>query len=116
MQTEKRKINPRSLANLKRDAGPGRPKGSLSGRSKVLQTLDSILAEHKTKEKIIKFYLSKLDDDPGSFLKDHVYPFIPKDVNLNLPDTDITVVIRHRAQQLAEEIREDVKIDVSQLK
>ena len=116
MQTEKRKINPRSLANLKRDAGPGRPKGSLSGRSKVLQTLDLILAEHKTQEKIIEFYLSKLDDDPNSFLKDHVYPFIPRNVSLNLPDTDITVIIKHRAQQLIEEIREDIKTDVSQLK
>ncbi|MFX0133027.1 MAG: hypothetical protein ACFFDN_05205 [Candidatus Hodarchaeota archaeon] len=78
-----RKINPNSLKNLT-PGGPGRPKGSKSGRTLVLQTLDKILAEQKTQEKIREFYQAKIDENLDQFLRDHVYPFIPKEAKLNL--------------------------------
>lgn len=84
----------------------GRPKGSVSGRTLVLQTLDRILAEQKTQDKIAAFYNEKIDDDLQVFLKDHVYPFIPKEASLKL-ETDLTVLIRYKAQQLVESIGDD---------
>jgi len=90
----------------------GRPKGSVSGRSLVLQTLDRILAEQKTQDKIRTFYESKINDDPHVFLRDHVYPFIPKEQVLKL-ESDVTLIIKQKAQQLVEQIKDDIKTDVS---
>ena len=87
----------------------GRPKGAVSGRTKVLQTLDRILAEQKTQEKIAAFYEDKINEDLHVFLKDHVYPFIPKEAKLTL-ESDITVLIRQRAQQLVESIQDDIDV------
>jgi len=108
-----RKINPKSLANLQPGISPGRPRGAVSGRAKVLQTLDAILAEQGTQDKIAAFYEGKINEDLHVFLKDHVYPFIPKEAKLTL-ESDITVLIRQKAQQLVESIQDDIeKIDVS---
>ena len=88
----------------------GRPKGSVSGRTLVLRTLDRILAQENTQEKIAAFYKSKINEDLQVFLKDHVYPFIPKEASLKL-ETDIAVLIKERAQQLVESVSEDFALE-----
>lgn len=83
----------------------GRPKGAVSGRTLVLQTLDRILAEQGTQDKIAEFYHSKINEDLHVFLKDHVYPFIPKEAKLTL-EGEVTALIKLKAQQLVESISE----------
>lgn len=105
--------NIQNLNSVKGIPGPGRPKGSVSGRTLVLKTLDRILAQEKTQEKIATFYRSRINEDLQSFLINHVYPFIPKEAKL-LIENDIAVLIKGRAQQLVESIQDDIeKTDVS---
>jgi len=103
-------VHPNSLKNLKRTAGPGRPKG---GRNRCIETLDRMLAKAGNQEKLEKDLQSKFDNDPGSFMRSYVFPLLPKDINLDFKN-DVEMVIKYKAQQLVESIDGDIEeMDVS---
>jgi hypothetical protein len=107
-------MNNQNLNSARGIAGPGRPK---SGRSLVLDTLDRLLSDKKNQIKIFQALQERLDKDAAKFIMQFVFPLLPRDLNFNMPgDTDITLIIKNRAQQLVESIQEDVKTVVSQKK
>ena len=66
--------------------GPGRPRGSLSGRAKALGVLDQILAEEKNLKKLRRSLQKKFNESPIKFFMKVIIPLMPKKVEL---ETDI---------------------------
>ena len=65
--------------------GPGRPKGSVSGRKKCLQILDSLLDKSENQEKFADALQKQFDKNPVAFWRGIVLPLSPKDVKIS-PD------------------------------
>lgn len=64
--------------------GPGRPKGSVSGRSRCVQILDEMMSDAGN-EQLLKEDLQKLfKQNPAGFYLKFIVPLIPKDVNLDV--------------------------------
>uniref|UniRef100_A0A6M3LAB4 Uncharacterized protein n=1 Tax=viral metagenome TaxID=1070528 RepID=A0A6M3LAB4_9ZZZZ len=81
------------------EGGPGRPKGSVSGRAQCLAVLDALLKEAGNQEALRKKLQEYFDNDPAKFMLKYVYPVVPKDVLLKTGDdessVDIRVIIGH---------------------
>ena len=58
--------------------GPGRPKGSLSGRSKALSELDKMLSRPKNAKRLREAMQTAFDLDPLDFFRRFVLPLMPK--------------------------------------
>jgi hypothetical protein len=58
--------------------GPGRPKGSVSGRTRALQILDEILEEAENQEAMREALTGMLRRDPVRFFRDIVMPLLPR--------------------------------------
>ena len=74
--------------------GPGRPKGSVSGRTKSLQTLDAMLAKTDNQEKLMRHLQDMFDKNPSGFLLKFIYPLAPKNVTFDAGDNELTVTIK----------------------
>ena len=72
--------------------GPGRPKGSKSGRSKALLEVDKLISKHKNLRLLRIDLQEKFEKDPGNFFIRYIAPFIPKNVTLDLEkDNEISI-------------------------
>jgi hypothetical protein len=69
-----------------KNGGPGRPKGSVSGRSQALAVLDEVCGDTKIKEVMRKELMAKAMANPVGFFMKIVVPLIPKEavINMNL--------------------------------
>ena len=72
-------------------AGPGRPKGSVSGRRQALAILDEILAEEESKEAMRQALRQSLLKNPVSFFRNLVTPLLPSEAKLEIENTGGTV-------------------------
>jgi hypothetical protein len=89
MRIKKKPIyNPKSLVNLKKEAGPGRPVGSITKASKTMRdTIQEVWLRLQVQDETNLFYIA--NEDPkwfyelcrGMFPKDL---FVEVDLNLNL--------------------------------
>ncbi len=64
--------------------GPGRPRGSVSGRARALQLLDTIMAEEENLERLRVAMQASLEANPMRFFRQIIMPLIPKDVVLKM--------------------------------
>ncbi len=64
--------------------GPGRPKGSVSGRARALQILDALMAEEANLERLRAAMQASLEANPMRFFRQIIMPLIPKDVVLKM--------------------------------
>ena len=78
--------NTKYLNSAKGIAGPGRPKGSVSARKKLIQNLEELL--EKNEHKITRDLQRLIDEEPAKFLKDYIYPVMPKDLKLSIDEDD----------------------------
>ena len=60
--------------------GPGRPKGTLSGRRKALAALDGVLSKGKNLSCLKKALQEEFDGDPVKFFRGYVIPLLPKEL------------------------------------
>ena len=65
-------------------AGPGRPKGSVSGRRQALAILDEILAEEGSKEAMRQALRQSLLKNPVAFFRNLVTPLLPSEAKLEI--------------------------------
>jgi hypothetical protein len=66
--------------------GPGRPKGSVSGRARALQLLDSILAEEDNLALLREALQDNFRANPVRFFRQIIMPLLPKDVVLKMAE------------------------------
>ena len=96
--------------------GPGRPKGSVSGRTKLIVELDKILAKPKNRKKIREILQQYLDDETLKFYKEIAAPLLPKDIKHDLAE-DLKEhglpieIIRERLLNALEQKRDDSSSD-----
>lgn len=64
--------------------GPGRPKGSCSGRTKALLLLDRILSKEKNLEELRRALLRHFHKNPVRFFRQFVIPLVPKEALIKL--------------------------------
>jgi len=64
------------------DGGPGRPKGSMGGRTLCLQTLDAMLAEEGNQKALREALQKEFSTDPIKFMRQFVLALMPRDVKL----------------------------------
>ena len=64
--------------------GPGRPRGSVSGRARALQILDALMAEEANLERLRAAMQASLEANPMRFFRQIIMPLIPKDVVLKM--------------------------------
>lgn len=64
--------------------GPGRPRGSVSGRGRALQILDEIMAEEENLALLKKALQANFEANPMRFFRQIIMPLLPKDVVLNM--------------------------------
>ena len=60
--------------------GPGRPKGSTSGRAKALAALDRILGQEENIKKFEKELQDEFERGPIDFFRTFAMPLLPKNV------------------------------------
>ncbi len=58
--------------------GPGRPKGSPTGRTRALIALDAMLAEEGTQEALSAAFKAEFAKNPVRFFRRFVMPLLPK--------------------------------------
>jgi len=81
---------PTPLFEKGNSGGPGRPRGSRSGRAQVLGLLDKIFAESEN-IKIVEEALGKdFQKDPVKFFNKYAVALAPKDLSLQAEGEDIT--------------------------
>ena len=68
--------------------GPGRPKGSASGRHAALLALDRVLAEEQNLERLEQGFRRELEQDPIRFWRTIVAPLLPKQTKLEIGPTE----------------------------
>ena len=61
-----------------RNPGPGRPKGSVSGRARALQVLDELLSQDDNQEQLRAALDSLFKRDPVRFFRNIVMPLLPR--------------------------------------
>lgn len=69
--------------------GPGRPKGSVSGRKGIIQMMDSILEDPDIKKQIATAMVAEImagNKKALAFLQAHVYPNTPKESIIEVKD------------------------------
>ena len=74
--------------------GPGRPKGSLNWKNRVLQMIGEVYGDNETE---IKEHLRTLaKDNTDKFLTTYVLPFVPKEssIDINSSEGGITFVLK----------------------
>ena len=59
--------------------GPGRPKGSVSGRTMALNLLDRVLAEESTQERLADALREYFEADPVRFIRQIIMPLLPSE-------------------------------------
>ena len=59
--------------------GPGRPKGSVSGRTMALNLLDRLMAEESTQERLADALREYFEADPVRFFKQIIMPLLPSE-------------------------------------
>ena len=69
-------------------AGPGRPKGSVSGRTKALGILDTILGKEKNLKKLHRALQHSFTKNPVRFFKTFVMPLLTKEQIVKLESVD----------------------------
>jgi len=91
----------------------GNPAGGVSGRTKALGVLDSIMADKGNQEKFREHMQQLFDKSPAAFWERFVVPLLPKQaqIDINAQQTlklayDDSATIQERAQQLAAAICE----------
>lgn len=62
--------------------GPGRPKGSVNGRTRVIQLIDDLMLKHAGH--IEKHLESELKRNPGKFWKNYGFPLVPQTLIANV--------------------------------
>lgn len=73
----------------RREGGPGRPKGSLSGRAQALAVLDEVCADKKVKAAIKKELMKRALENPMAFFMKVIMPLLPKNIEDGLLDDGI---------------------------
>ena len=64
--------------------GPGRPKGSLSGRRQALALLDEILGEEDSKRAMRDALRQHLQKNPVAFFRQLVMPLLPSEAKIEV--------------------------------
>ena len=64
--------------------GPGRPRGSISGRRQALALLDEILSEEDSKLAMADALRAYLHKNPVGFFRQIVMPLLPSEAKLEL--------------------------------
>ncbi len=67
-----------------KEGGPGRPKGSLSGRSQCLAIMDKMLTQAGNKEKLAKAFQQRFNKNPLLFWARYIMPVLPKEAKLEV--------------------------------
>jgi len=83
--------------------GPGRPRGSLSGRSQALSILDKIFAKESNIKKLEKGLQDEFDSDPVKFFKSFGMPLIPKEMWIHEYDESSNHEIQEKLSKLSTE-------------
>lgn len=80
-------VHENSLKNLKRgnNGNRGKPK---RGRIILLERFDKLLAEKMNLDTLIDALQKQLTEKPLSFIKEYVYPLLPKETKLSADDDD----------------------------
>jgi len=87
--------------------GPGRPRGSVSGRTAALHTLDRVLGEEQNLARLGEAFRRELEQDPLRFWRTIVMPLLPKQAKLDLgTDTEDEAIARchQMVQELARKL------------
>ena len=64
--------------------GPGRPKGSVSGRRQALALLDEILGEEESKRAMRDALRHHLQKNPVAFFRQLVMPLLPSEAKIEV--------------------------------
>mgnify|MGYP003588776232 FL=1 len=71
--------------------GPGRPKGSVSGRRQALALLDEILGEEDSKRAMRDALRQHLQKNPVAFFRQLVMPLLPSEAKIEVDNSGGTV-------------------------
>ena len=73
--------------------GPGRPRGSGGGRTRVLLELDRLLAKAANTKRLREALQAEFDADPVAFFRRFVMPLLPREslVQAEVASTDVKV-------------------------
>ena len=69
----------KNLGDYAKTGGPGRPKGSLSGRGKLALELDKLFGKPKNRRLIREALQRMLEEDPVKFYKQIAEIYMPKE-------------------------------------
>lgn len=69
-------------------AGPGRPKGALSGRSQALGVLDKIMAEAGTQDALEAAMRKEFNTDPCRFFRSYIMPLLPQEQKIKVAQAE----------------------------
>ncbi len=68
--------------------GPGRPKGSVSGRRQALALLDEILGEEDSKRAMRNALRQHLQKNPVAFFRQLVMPLLPSEAKIEVESSE----------------------------
>ena len=71
--------------------GPGRPRGSVSGRLKCVQALDELLSREQNLTRLDEALQAEFDRNPSRFFRAYVMPLLPKDSKLEVNTPQVAV-------------------------
>lgn len=95
--------------------GPGRPKGSVSGRTLALNMLDRVLAEESTQERLADALRKYFEADPVRFFRQIIMPLLPSEAVHKIQQEAKTVrwisIVDSLKMREAEQAAEDAPSD-----
>ncbi len=68
--------------------GPGRPRGSISGRRQALALLDEILGEEDSKRAMRDALRQHLQKNPVAFFRQLVMPLLPSEAKIEVENSE----------------------------